>query len=664
MTMFFVASDQSSGSVAQSALGRFREASMLVAGNREMGMRLLLVWLVVLVVSASAQNTPAASAANFPGTYAQLKPEQKKLIDDWYAEYDRLMGENDPPTDYDQLSLSTRTTFEAVTHALMTTKLTDNNRQSMGNALDLVQSIETINGKIPKARGDLQFRVYVILRPEALQTLRKSTEFFRDRDNTVYHHGYPLNWRQDGGAPSIQISMAPDGRHADIDVDYRSSGFPQALFNGHLTAANSDVRAGNNTQRHLQRWQGLADWWRNLFALDIPEASPEQVAEATGDVPPIPRKGSGRVDDAMLDFLTSWLVEQRPELSAAYLSPRSFSCLEEYGPQSGNEISVAAAPYLAAKDLAVISKALGKPAKLQDVVVAYPVDDNRLKKIKQQYADLFALYAVPDGVAPEFECDDQRALKDFENARLTGMKRKHSQYYASVLRLKQPHESGQVLTILWSKEGAYWKIISWDIEPEDTKPHATPDTRTSTAETVEPQVKGDAALLQVSHDFLRAWLIKRDYAAATNYFAPRSYSCIDAVVAPDQPKPSSPSQYLNYMQTAMQTIAQDVEIAQHLPDVIEPAEPDHPGLKLVRHQGEEAYTLVAVPDELVPVLTCGQETREHPFTLADETAEKYGNYYDQLFAIRTPGNHPASLSFLWGKDSGQWKIVSYQMITP
>ncbi len=161
----------------------------------------------------------------------------------------------------------------------------------MGNALDLVQSIETINGKIPKARGDLQFRVYVILRPDALQTLRNSTQFFRDRDNTVYHHGYPLNWRQDGGAPSIQISMAADGRHADIDVDYRSSKFPSALFNGHLTAANSDVRAGGNTQRHLQRWEGLTDWWRNLFGLDLSEPpDAETVAEATGDVPPVPRQ--------------------------------------------------------------------------------------------------------------------------------------------------------------------------------------------------------------------------------------------------------------------------------------------------------------------------------------------------------------------------------------
>jgi ABC-type transporter MlaC component len=35
-----------------------------------------------------------------------------------------------------------------------------------------------------------------------------------------------------------------------------------------------------------------------------------------------------------------------------------------------------------------------------------------------------------------------------------------------------------------------------------------------------------------------------------------------------------------------------------------------------------------------------------------------------LFAVRTPGEHPATLSFLWAKDNGQWKIVAYQMVSP
>ena len=71
-------------------------------------MRLFLVVCATLIaVVAPAQDQTKATTPAFPGTYAQLKPQQKKLIDEWYAEYDKLMHENDPPTDYDQLSPST-----------------------------------------------------------------------------------------------------------------------------------------------------------------------------------------------------------------------------------------------------------------------------------------------------------------------------------------------------------------------------------------------------------------------------------------------------------------------------------------------------------------------------------------------------------------------------
>jgi len=371
------------------------------------------------------------------------------------------------------------------------------------------------------------------------------------------------------------------------------------------------------------------------------------------------------LEDAVLDFLTSWLVQGKPEMAAAYLSPRSYSCLEEYGPQSGTEISGAAAPYLAARDMAAISKALGKPAKLQNAVAASELNDPRLKVVKQQYGNLFTVYAVPNGVAPEFECDDQRALKDFEAARLTGVKKKYSRYYASVVLLKQPQQAGQVVTILWMKEGNYWKVIAWDAEPEDAKPQSIPDTRRNViTEFPEQQVPGDAALLQASDDFLRDWLLKKNYVAAANYFSPRSYSCINAALPPDQPKPSGDAQYLNHVQTAMQAVSQDLGETQHLSDVIEASDPEHPGLKQIKHPKDQAYTMVAVPDTLAPAMMCEKESNQHPYQPNESQAPKYGDYYDMLFELRTPGEHPASLSFLWGKDNGTWKIISYEMMSP
>jgi hypothetical protein len=43
--------------------------------------------------------------------------------------------------------------------------------------------------------------------------------------------------------------------------------FPAALFNGHLTSSNSDVRAGNNYDRHLNRWTEFQNWWRSFFGV-------------------------------------------------------------------------------------------------------------------------------------------------------------------------------------------------------------------------------------------------------------------------------------------------------------------------------------------------------------------------------------------------------------
>ena len=122
------------------------------------------------MATLGAQNKAPTAPLKFHGTYEELSPAQRELINEWYAEYNQMTHDNSQPTEYNQFSMSTRTTFEAVTHALMSTELTDKSGKSMGSALNLVQSIESINGKVPRARGDLQFRIYVVLKPDALRS--------------------------------------------------------------------------------------------------------------------------------------------------------------------------------------------------------------------------------------------------------------------------------------------------------------------------------------------------------------------------------------------------------------------------------------------------------------------------------------------------------------
>ena len=136
----------------------------------------------------------------------------------------------------------------------MTTKLTDGAGGSSGDALALVDQVESVRGETAGAPSDRQFRWPPVFVSGALDTLARSKEFKRGVDNAVYHQGYPISYRGQTGVPSVQFSVALDGRRADIDVDYRRSIFPVGLFNGHLTASNSDVRAGNNYDKHVNRW--------------------------------------------------------------------------------------------------------------------------------------------------------------------------------------------------------------------------------------------------------------------------------------------------------------------------------------------------------------------------------------------------------------------------
>src|SRR6516165_7100790 len=229
--------------------------------------------LVVLVLAAeiSAQKSEPAKATTpqpiasgpraFGQSYATLLPEQKRLLDDFARRYNQTTGSKlNPEQAYDGARVSVRTTFDALTHALLSTKLTDEKGQSLGLAIDLVDALDQVLGEEPGAGGDRQFRMYVYLKPNAIDILSRSREFFHEKDNTIYHKGFPICYRLKNGPPSIQLSITRDERMSDIDVDYRSSTFPKALFDGHLTAGNSDVRAGNNLDTHDNRWAGLNGW--------------------------------------------------------------------------------------------------------------------------------------------------------------------------------------------------------------------------------------------------------------------------------------------------------------------------------------------------------------------------------------------------------------------
>ncbi len=235
-----------------------------------------------------------------------------------------------PQKVYDDARLSIRTTFDAVTHALLNAQMTDSQGKSLGRAIDLVEAVDQVMGEESGAGGDMQFRLYVYLKPNAIDVLSRSREFLHDKDNSVYHKGFPICYRLKNGPPSIQFSISRDQKLSDVDVDYRSSGFPKGLLNGHLTAANSDVRAGDNLARHDGRWSGLNGWWRNVFGQLGSDGGgpPKEVStERLGHIPMNPgvRADQG-ADKSAHDFLQKLAnVGKEPNKSRRLFFPPQLS---------------------------------------------------------------------------------------------------------------------------------------------------------------------------------------------------------------------------------------------------------------------------------------------------------------------------------------------------
>ena len=424
-----------------------------------------------LAASHSARSqAPASPSRTDAYAYSRLKGRQITIFAQWVAEQNKAASTNvHPATSYGALDQTQRSTYEAITHALSRSRLTDSNGGIIKpNGLELVQNLDEIAGQIKGVGGDKQFRIYVRLVPDAQDVLAKSTEFFRDKDNTVFHKEYPINYRQRGKVPTLQFSISKDGIHADIDVDYRSSKPPQALVNGHLKAANSDVRIGGNYLGHIRRWFGLIRWWKILVESDVETASApsqpstSQPAQRSALPPSAPRAQLGaehvaaaqEVSKAMNEFLTMWLLRRNRQRADDFLVKRPIVCAN-IDDDTQNETVTG---QIAIREFALLLdaglRAKTKPRSLDDAVAALEAWDPELALVDHPYKQLFSLHGVQRDEAQEYIC---------ESGRLSGNPDAYGEFFMTVFTLKLAKESGGGLELLWVKEDGQWQIISYDV---------------------------------------------------------------------------------------------------------------------------------------------------------------------------------------------------------
>ena len=605
------------------------------------------------VASITAQQPAQQPPRRFGGAYAELDERRQQLVGDWVSRFTKVTGQSlDARSFYDDvLGLSTKTTFDAVTHALMTTALTDASGQRFGDGLAIIERVDSVKGEVSGSSSDRQFRMYARLTANAREMLERSREFKRGVDNTVYHKGYPINYREQRGTPSIQVSIALDGRLADVDVDYRSSRFPAMLINGHLSAANSDVRAGNNAERHAGRWSGFEHWWRGFFGVSL-ERAPDAVDTVPAfGLPKVPRAGKKSIDLMVADFLQAWLVEGNVVAAMGSVSERSYACLAQDAPDPST-FDRGLAPVQIMVNLKAAHEALGKRDSLVGLTIGVPLTIPRLRAVPQPHQAQFVVYNVPDDIAASFDC----ASRLTPGAPAKGS-RAYGQHVGVTFRIAGPVKDTPI-ALLWAKEDGYWKIVSWQTAPT---PDETPAPPAPPAPAVV-RIKADLPLVHAAKDFVEAWLIRKNYDAAFQMLSTRSYACYDLVRGPDGPPSASLDDAARKIRASLERIGESVGKPRNLDAILEAAEPLHSSIQVMDQPYSRTFSITSFPTALGDAVEC--EARARGDVPPDPLPLEYGQAFGMIFRFRTQDGEAPVLRLLWRKEDNTWRVTSYDVEVP
>ncbi len=600
----------------------------------------------------------ASETLEFGKSYETLRPKQRQLIDDYVRNYNSTTGTQIlAPSAYDAARLSIRTTFDAVTHALLNAKITDENGKSLGNAIDIVASVDDVMGEEPGVGGDRQFRLYVYLKSNAFEVLSQSREFKRDRDNTMYHKGFPICFRLENGPPSIQVSISRDRRMADIDVDYRSSRFPQALFNGHLSAGNSDVRDGNNLDRHDGRWQGLNGWWREIFGFslgDVAGKPPKELQTRSATAVPLdPRVKSNRsVDEAAHDFLKTWVVDKKPNDAIAYFSRRSYSCLEEIATTRNKPVAPGMVRLRLKMAMDELNKSAGVVTSVAQVFEATDIWSPGLKEVKNAYPTEFHVVSVPTDLGLASECVPERNGENTQKSK--------EKFYATEFREKVAGRN-TVVNLLWVEERKYWRIVAiraLDASAANITPHVP--IAPAVTEAAPQKISGNARATKDITEFYDLWLVRRDVPGAMWYVSARSYRCLP----PSSDEKTGGGKPSERIQLALAHALTELPRAKNLSDMMSAVQPVNELVRPVDHDNAKAFAIMAVPDQMAASFSCERRHLPEVTPNLQPGQAKYGTYYTTASRLNLGDEESPALLLLWVEEENRWQIVAWAIEVP
>jgi hypothetical protein len=216
-----------------------------------MGMR-KAAWLFSVIVVGLGSGLPSSAFAKEPFqrelniAFSALSPLQKKV----FGTYAQASCKNiHDEACWGTLSESQKVTFDAVTHALESKKVTPSQKNPDGNALGLVAAIRQIHGGEEHARSAEQFNLQVDWIPHSKKMFKKSG--FKNRPG-LGHIGEQGVGEGRPGFTGLHVLFDTDGDGGGhVHVDFRHANWFYAIQHffhlgrgkGHFEAYNSNVSA-------------------------------------------------------------------------------------------------------------------------------------------------------------------------------------------------------------------------------------------------------------------------------------------------------------------------------------------------------------------------------------------------------------------------------------
>jgi len=161
---------------------------------------------------------------------------------------------------------------------------------------------------------------------------------------------------------------------------------------------------------------------------------------------------------AVAQFYEDWIVKRNVVQASAFAAPGSYACLATPAAEQKKLTPAARIQYGLKQPLERIPSS----ANLPDMMSGMQPQNDLLRPVQQENSNAFAIMAVPDQKANSFLCQHRQmpeASPDLQPADA-----KYGTYYLSASRLNYGEEQSPALLLLWGKQAASWKIVSWAVE--------------------------------------------------------------------------------------------------------------------------------------------------------------------------------------------------------